>query len=301
MFIFRDLDNPETYITIAWFPEFENCTNVVLNNDYNSNMIYGVCEKQNGTKQDLIFFKGNPNIWYYENDLINKTLSYEESLLNPQIYVKGNVIYIVAETESQGLILFKSANTGVSWISYPITSSNIESKYPMITGNDTDIFCTFIDSRNISITSSNDGISWDEALQLNNVNESVYENYRQADFPGENHVVWTDERDGNKDIYMILKGLPQVDLMILPESVNISTEGYPFIPTKNFIHFTVKNIGNAYVEDLKVNVTYNCIGKEPQNTDYPGYIYYLDGNGAEKSFDRPLFRISANNFILDER
>jgi hypothetical protein len=296
MFLNISINYPKT-ITIAWFPDIQNCNKPILTNDYDTNMIYGVCEKQNGTNQDLLFFKGNPNMWYNGNDLSNVVLTSPENLSNPHIFVKQNTIYIAAETDTQGIILFKSTNAGFNWDLYPITSSTVDSKNPLIYANSTDIFCTFIDSGNISITSSKNGISWDTALQLNNVNESVYESYRQADFFDENHVVWTDEREGKKDIYMTLRGLPEVDLMIIPESVKIKTESFPYIKTKNIISFTVKNIGGAYVENFKVNVSYHCIGKEPQETDYPAYILYLDGNGAERLFDRPLFLLVAKDFL----
>jgi hypothetical protein len=298
MFCFRDLVHPEQYITIAWFPEIEHCSNISLANDYGKTIIYGVCEINNGSKQDLFFFEGNPHNWYYGENLVNQTFTSTESLLHPQIFVKGSQIYIAAETESNGITLYNSSNGGNTWDVNSVVDSSSNPKYPLIFANVTHVFCSFVGSGNISLTySENNGADWSGPLQLNSVNNSVVGMYRYADMPDMDHVVWTDNRNGNCDIYSVSMGSPEINLMIVPDSVNLTTEGFSFIPTQNRIKFTVKNTGVGYVQDVDVEIAYGCVNKTPQATKYPGYIGYLDGNGAQIYFNRPLFRMTLPEFL----
>ena len=100
MFSFIDLVEPEESIAIAWFPEIQHCSNLSIANQYGSETIYGVCEIKNGTKHDLLFFKGKPYDWYYGDHLVNKTITSNQNLLHPKITVKNKRRFHHAETYS---------------------------------------------------------------------------------------------------------------------------------------------------------------------------------------------------------
>jgi len=209
----------------------------------------------------------------------------------------------VAETDTNGIVLYNSSDKGNTWNLNDVTKDILpiyaKPKNPLIYANETQLSCVFTESGNISITNSLDnGISWDAPIQLNNQNDSVVEEYRYSDFPDMDHVIWTDNREGNNDIYSVLRALPEVDLAIIPESVSIAKGEFKLIsPTKNWINFTVKNNGNWYVEEVFVEVTYACLENITRSTKYPGYILFLDGFGAEQSFEKPLFRITLKDFL----
>ena len=261
MFSFIDLVEPEESIAIAWFPEIQHCSNLSIANQYGSETIYGVCEIKNGTKHDLLFFKGKPYDWYYGDHLVNKTITSNQNLLHPKITVKNNHVYIVAETDTNEIILYQSSDGGNTWdqpinITENLLSPIAKPSYPDITVNETHITCTFIESGNLSLTQSNySGVNWTTPLKLNTQNQSVVSGYSYTDIGSTYQIIWTDNRNTNKDIYYYLSYTPKVDLKI----INFTLKNELFIPkTNNMISVTMKNQGDGYAENIQLKIIYKC-------------------------------------------
>jgi hypothetical protein len=284
---------------ISWNPAFEYCKNlsVAMSTDYTK--IYGICEISNGTNQDLLFFMGsyksdpnNPEIIFTP---FNNTFAGLESLTHPRIFVTDSKIYIVAESDQDGIVLFSSSSSFIKFTKRVVDVS-MTAKYPLVYANDTRIFCTFVNEDNIYLTStSTGGVIWDIPIQINSQDHTVVEKYRFADFPNKNLIVWTDNRDGNYNQYLYKSGQPELNLFIVPGSVGLETEGFTFIPTQNRIKFTVGNSGDAPVEKVKVKISYFAKG-QLRDTDHPGTIAYLEGD-EEETINRPLFRFTALEFF----
>ena len=300
MFFYRSPDDPSSN-TIAWDAAIENCSNLSMSFDHIKKIFYGVCEIKNENKTNIFFLYDNPITWTANSSLKYKILTGQENLTHPQIFFTENQIYITAETETNGIVIYNSPNGGNTWYRHNVTKDimpiDAKPKYPSVYANQNIVYCVFTESSNISLTnSSNYGTSWSTPIQLNNQNGSVVENYRYSDIPDADHVVWTDNREGNNDIYSALKTLPDIDIMIIPDSIRITLGEYQKLPTKNWITFTVKNNGNAYIEDVTIQINYTC-QNITKSTKYPAYILYLSGNGAEKTFYKPLFRMTLAEFI----
>jgi len=91
-FLYKDLDSPSTIRRIIFFPEIKNCSNISISLGKDStqhSMVYGVCEIQNGTNQNLLFFHGNPDIWAEEDLLRKQYLNSSEDLKHPKIITKN--------------------------------------------------------------------------------------------------------------------------------------------------------------------------------------------------------------------
>ncbi|KYK22264.1 hypothetical protein AYK21_03905 [Thermoplasmatales archaeon SG8-52-2] len=283
MFCFNDLVQPERFVTLTWYSEIEHCSNISITNDYGDKMVYGICEINNGSKQDLLFFKGNPQSWYNGNDLINQTISTSSSLTHPNIYVVGDNVYVVADSESEGIVILNSSDNGDTW--------QIK--------DELELFCTYIESENIFMTSSiDDGYNWSEPMQLNSVNNSVVENFRYSNMFDDKHILWTDDRNKSSDIYSVVLEVPGVDLTVLQDSIDIECEfkDMPLLRMKNWITFTIKNNGNIFVENVIINITYDCVNETSKQTDYRATLHFLRP-GEEETFRRPLFRLNLAEFF----
>jgi hypothetical protein len=257
LFLFEfKLDPEQQGIALGMHPDHQNLSNLSITKYYDSSSKYicGVCETNNDSNQDLFFFKLKIGTLDYNDVFVYKFLTSSEDLIHPQIFVEKNNIYIVADSDS-GIVLYKSSDEGNSWdinqVTRDILPTGADPNYPMIYANETHLFCSFIESGNIYLTRSTDyGLSWNDPVQLNTEEGSVVEEYRFGDFPDKYHIFWTDEREGNRDIYSNL-------LNILPPSAP-SIEG----PTRG-------------KKGVLYNFTFNSI--DPDGDDVFYFINWGDG------------------------
>ena len=299
MFTYPDEDDPDS-AWISWNATYEHCSNLSLATSDDYKKIYGISEIKNGTNQDLLFFYGihksgigDPEIVLTTDDT---TFTGIESLTHPQIFVYNDIIYIVAESDIDGIALFSSTTSYINFKKEIIDIIPMSSKYPLIHVDDTLIFCAYVFNGNLFLTnSSNGGVAWSTPIQINDQNNSVVEKYRFADFPNKNLIVWTDNRDEDHDIYLSQLGQPEMNLLLVSDSVEIVSEGFEFIKTNNRLKFTVMNLGEAPVEKVKVRITYFSKGTL-RETEHQGTIAYLEG-GEEETLNRPLFRFTAREFF----
>ncbi len=122
MFFFRSPEDPDSF-TIAWDPNIDDCSNLQIDRTSVNNLTYGICEIENGTNTDLLFFDDNAinNGGAWEKggpSLSNQIITSDGNLFNPKISVEENNVYIVAETDVNGkdeLVLYVSSDLGGTW------------------------------------------------------------------------------------------------------------------------------------------------------------------------------------------
>jgi len=256
MISFNDLHYPEHYITLIWFSYIEHCSNISVSGDYCNSTIYGVCEIKNGSKQDLLIFKGNPYLWYLGYNLENQTISTNTNLTHPNIFVTEDKVFIVADSESNGIVLYKKDIDSSIWrynnVTKEIIPPSSNPNYPMIYSNNNRLYCTYIESNNIYLTSSIDyGHSWSNPIQLNSVIGSVVEEYRFQNLVDECYILWTDNRDGDNDIYLALLNEPPETPVVIGPSSGVSNISYDFI----FNAVDPDNHNISYIIDWGDNTT----------------------------------------------
>jgi len=302
MFFYRHQDG-SGYV-VAWDPDVNDCSNISIDIDQSSDIVYGVCEIKNGSNSNLFFFNDNPiengEQWGNTTSISNQTFTSPENLMHPQIYVEGSDIYIVAETESNVIVIYHSNNSGENWSTYDITtdilSPGATPKSPALYVNETHIACIFIESGNLSITySANNLTNWTAPIQINGQNGTVADGYRFADIASMENIVWTDNRESNLDIYSYLGRSPYIDLEVVVGSVKLISST-PLFSTKNRIEFTIRNNGDIPVRNVLVNVTYQCENATAVTISYPACVGHLNG-GRNESFKKNLFRLTFAGFF----
>ncbi|KYK22262.1 hypothetical protein AYK24_02610 [Thermoplasmatales archaeon SG8-52-4] len=308
MLFYQDTNNPNT-VWLQWDHTIENCANLSLAIDDELKKFYGICEQRNNSNNNLLFFKGtykmqgsNPYL-----DVLYKNISSNISHKHPKIFVRDDDIYVAAEINIDGItddiLIYHSSNDGVSWNEIDPTGNftappgEFVPKFPLISANSTDIFCAYIEDKNLYLTQSgNLGVNWSDPIQINDNDFSVAEGYRFADMPDGQHIVWTDDRAVNLDIYSISRGVPSLNLMIIPGSLELNATKNPYFSTYNSIKFKVRNTGEDFAENVIVEVIVNRSGLQPYITKYPGFIKYL-ATGAEIELKQPLFEMTLKGYI----
>jgi hypothetical protein len=309
MFLYQDSRDPDI-VWLQWDHTIENCYNLSIATNEESKKFYGICEKKNGSNQDLLFFTGT----YKQSgdqdpylDIILKNISANMSHKHPKIIVKDDDIFVVSEINIGGItddiLIYHSSDEGENWDEIDPTGNNTSPpgvfvpKFPLISVNSTHLVCTLIEDKNLYLTQSNNlDLNWSEPIRINNADFTVVENHRYADMPDNKHIVWTDDRAANLDIYSISKGIPRLNLMIVPGSLILNATKNPYFSTYNSIKFKVKNTGEDYAEDVLIEITINRTDQQPYNTKYPGFIKYLK-TGAEVELKQPLFEMTLKGYV----
>ena len=303
IFFYRTPTDPDR-VTIAWDPYINNCNNISIDMSNLNNLTYGVCEKENGGKNDIFFFNDHPvnngGAWGDTSSISNTTFSNSENLLHPEIFVNGEYIYIVAETQTQGIIMYYSNDTGESFETRMVTQDILpvssHPTIPKVYANDTHITCMYIESGNLSVTTSNDsGENWTTPIIINNVNQSVDSDFKNYDNIKDGQYVWTDTREGKKDLYYFVGYVPEVDFRVVNFTLSKDYD-FPFSKTMNYINITVENIGDAVAEDIDIQVTYDCGDNKTETIDTTIRIGRINA-GETITIKRPLFSLQLQEYF----
>ena len=303
MLCFISPATPSRY-TVYWEPSFEGCSNISIGMDYEeSQTVYGVCEINNGSNQDVLFFKGTPVGWDNDQELYNYTFEGPENLAHPEIVVKEDELYVAMETdanEENEIVMYKSTNGGEDWTVENITSDILTTEenptFPRLLVNDSHLICSFMESGNLSYTTSNNsGLNWTEPYQLNSLNGSVVPGYHYSDIVDSQSFIWADNREGNNDIYFYLSRIPKIEVELI--EISLSSDLHPLL-TQNLINITVTNNGDALAKDVEINVTLEFKGG--WNSTTPNYIYEIPyiTPGQTVTLKRPLYRFKIPDFLF---
>jgi hypothetical protein len=155
-----------------------------------------------------IFYRRSTNDgvnWSIEQQLTDDTTFSN----TPSIAVSGNNIHVAWQDMRDGNfeIYYKnSTDNGQTWITdMRLTNNAGDSYYPSAAASGSNVHITWQDNRDgndeIYYKVSNDyGMSWDPDIRLTD-DQSTSQNASIAVAGQKVHVVWTDERDGNWEIY----------------------------------------------------------------------------------------------------
>ena len=122
---------------------------------------------------------------------------------DPDVSAYGNNVYVVYIQNNNLICKYSTAESGYDpkfdWKESVISTGNVSS--PVVYANDNKVICSYIKNNNLYITRSEDGgASWENPSQINEVNGTVVNDFRSIDV-NDVGVVWTDIRNGEKDVY----------------------------------------------------------------------------------------------------
>jgi len=117
--------------------------------------------------------------------------------VDPDVTASGNNVCIVY-SQHDGIRCNYSYNDGASW-NTSIVAKN--AAFPCVYMKDKHVFCAYVQDGNVyKIESLDGGATWGNPIRLNDIDGTVAEEYGSVDMI-DLGVVWTDERNGAKDIY----------------------------------------------------------------------------------------------------
>jgi type IX secretion system substrate protein len=229
----------------------------------------------------------------------------------PSVSVSGMVVNVAwADTRDGNEEIYqkRSSDGGTSWGSdIRLTNNNFPSENPSINSSGQNVHVIWQDGRdgNWEIyykRSANGGISWDSDLRLTN-------NPANSQFPFISasgtavHAVWTDDRDGNQEIYYKrnptgnVLGITPINSEI-PESYNLLQNfPNPFNPSTK-IKFEIPNSKSETNPKTEIRI-YDVTGKMVEtivNEDLKPGTYEVTWNAAKYSSGVYFYKMISGNF-----
>jgi len=195
---------------LNWDEHYSNCFHTRADIDPVSHMAYGVYDRLNGSKWQLLLRVldfNNTESGYNETFEIKET----GDLACPSVASYDDNLVIVAETNERGGnidIVCKysdsASNNGVFGKSFVAQTDDFES-YPEIEWVYGKTFvCTFIKNNYIFRSITNDGgATWDNPVQISDNNSYVVDAYKSVDMSEHGlKCMWEDSRSSDIDVYL---------------------------------------------------------------------------------------------------
>ena len=249
-----DPDDPEAYAALFFFADentyYSHPTSAAGLN------LYGAAQRntQSGSRIQIAWAPWEDPV--FENWDYATVGATSSNTTYPKLAASGEYAYLVVQDDENGNQDINCYTPGiVMWTKHTVVNSEEDEMYPSITAFGEIAICTFVKNGDLYMSRSEDaGVTWGEAVQINDENNELIEEYRCADITGP-YIIWMDNRSGNADIYMDTTELPWVvitefngGLGVSGTVLNVGTEDASEVPWELFIKGGILGL---------INKTYN--------------------------------------------
>jgi hypothetical protein len=167
----------------------------------------------------------------------------------PIVSGSGSNAVVVYESDMNGnkdLLCSYTCDDGGTWIHETVVVNDVaDEENPRVFVSGNDVYCLYTKEDNLYLSISEDnGATWGDALQVNDVNNSVETQWRTAEI-NKPFIVWSDSRNTDLDIY-----LDYTEEYTPPPHLTIKeVKGGLGVTT------VITNDGDSEAEDVEVTIT----------------------------------------------
>ena len=245
----------------SYSSQYSGCENAAIDIDLTNGYYYATFDYLDGSDWDILLMRGDCH-----NDGSGHPIEFSDQIIGdtentkyPAVGVHDDQVIILSQSDAEGtqdIICYYSSDAGDTWeMSVVANDDGNDELYPSIVSYGDYATCTFYMNDDLYVCYTEDGgVTWDTPEQFNDEDNQVESEFRNLDITTGGYIVWTDNRDGNKNIYLdCLGGEPPHPVLEIGEIKG----GLGKVST------TIKNVGDADATDVNwsISVTGGILGR----------------------------------------
>ncbi len=179
-------------------------------------------------------YEDEPDLEYVEHQFWLEDGGGDYHVKSPDVSASGNSIYVVYATDENiygnyGIYMKYTHDGGETWTKVTVADDPVaDDLYPAVYAAGNTVYVVYAKEGNLYLVKSTDGgQTWEEPVQVNDQDGTVSMEEHTASISSRG-IVWTDTRNGNKDIYFATLPAPIITISIsggFGVSVEISNSG----------------------------------------------------------------------------
>jgi hypothetical protein len=255
-----NIDDPETLAglfflienDIQWYSHPTSAAGLYL---------YGAAQKNLPTGSQVMVTRAPWDDLVFENWKYTQIGSSRSNTTNPRLAASGEYGYLALQDDVNGNEdIYCYTPTRIGWQKNTVADTAEDEMYPSITAFGKTAICTFVKNGNLYMSRSDDaGISWGEAIQINDENNQAIEHYRCSSIKGP-YITWADNRNGNSDIFFDTTELPWTVISKISGGLgvsgslsNVGTEDASLVPWELSINGGILGLlNNTYSGEIDI-------------------------------------------------